>query len=224
MSLFSASAPIMVVGAHPDDAELGAGGLIVAAKQRESPIAVVVLTRGEGGASGTPDERIAEARRAAAILGVDDWRCLELPDTAIADDLPSREKLEAVLVQFRPHIIVTHGLEDWNQDHRNASLLVDAAWSLANRARRHGAAALLRPRILHFHVDPLRAPRPDLLVDISPYANRKRKALEAFSSQREVLQSVMEWNRLQGASMGVSFAESFCSPEPLLAGSDLALV
>lgn len=224
MSPLSLPATVLVVGAHPDDAELGAGGLLVAARERGSRIAVVVLSRGEGGASGTAEERLAEARQAADILGVDDWLCLGLPDTAIADDLPSREKLEAVLVQLRPNLIVTHGVDDWNQDHRNASLLVDTAWSLANRERRHGAAALPRPRLLHFHVDPLRAPRSDLLVDIGPYAERKRKALEAFASQREVLRQVMGWNALQGAAMGVSFAEAFCSPEPLMVGPGLSLV
>jgi LmbE family N-acetylglucosaminyl deacetylase len=83
---------------------------------------------------------------------------------------------------------------------------------------------LPRPRILHFHVDPLRSPRPDLLVDIGPYADRKREALEAFTSQREVLRQVMAWNALRGAAMGVSFAEAFCSPEPLMAGPSLCLV
>jgi LmbE family N-acetylglucosaminyl deacetylase len=127
MSTPTRIASVLVVGAHPDDAELGAGGLLAAAKDRGSRIAVVVLSRGEGGVSGTAEERLAEARRAADILGVDDWRCLGLSDTAITDDLPSREKLEAVLVQLRPNLIITHGVEDWNQDHRNASLLVDTA-------------------------------------------------------------------------------------------------
>jgi LmbE family N-acetylglucosaminyl deacetylase len=224
MSTPSRAATVLVVGAHPDDAELGAGGLLAAARERGSRTAVVVLSRGEGGASGTAEERLEEARRAAAILSVDDWYCLGLPDTSITDDPPSRERLEAVLIQLRPDLIVTHGVEDWHQDHRAASLLVDAAWSLANRGKRHGAAALPRPRILHFHVDPLRAPPPHLLVDISPFAERKKEALEAFASQREVLRRVMDWNALRGAAMGVSFAEAFCSPEPVMAGFGLSLV
>ncbi|HEX4640536.1 MAG TPA: PIG-L family deacetylase [Chthoniobacterales bacterium] len=60
---------ILAVGAHPDDIEFGCGGILLAAAAAGSEVALCVCSRGEAGSNGTPDEREAEARRAAELLG-----------------------------------------------------------------------------------------------------------------------------------------------------------
>jgi LmbE family N-acetylglucosaminyl deacetylase len=215
---------VVVIGAHPDDAELGAGGFLLAAKQAGYKTGIVVLTRGEGSASGTGEERLKEARRAAQILGVDRWQCLNLPDTALGIDRVAQEALETILVEWRPRLIVTHSRDDWHGDHRAASSLVDLAWALANRRKRHGDNLLPRPKILHFTVDLLRKEKPMVLVDIGPHIEKKREALEAFTTQKTVLEHVLAYNALWGKAAGVTYAEDFSSPEPILLNSGLSLL
>jgi LmbE family N-acetylglucosaminyl deacetylase len=60
---------ILGVGAHPDDLEFGCGGILLAEAARGSEISLCICSRGEAGSNGAPNEREAEARSAAQILG-----------------------------------------------------------------------------------------------------------------------------------------------------------
>src|SRR4030095_12350783 len=57
------------VGAHPDDLEFGCGGVLLAEAARGNEISLCICSRGEAGSNGAPNEREAEARSAAQILG-----------------------------------------------------------------------------------------------------------------------------------------------------------
>ena len=174
---------LLVVGAHPDDCELGAGGLASLAVRKGRSVGFISLTRGEAGARGSADERVREAEAAAARLGIDELRVLDLGDTSLTPGGGAPAGLEGLLVELRPRVIVTHSPLDWNPDHRAAWELVDRAWALANRASRHGESLLPRPRLLQFAVDLRRAPTPGLIVDISPVWPDKGAALACHASQ-----------------------------------------
>ena len=60
---------ILAVGAHPDDIEFGCGGILAIEGNRGAEISLCVCSRGESGTNGTPEEREAEARAAAQLLG-----------------------------------------------------------------------------------------------------------------------------------------------------------
>src|SRR4051812_29212490 len=60
---------ILAIGAHPDDLEFACGGILLAEAARGSEIFLCVCSRGESGTNGTPEERQAEARAAADLLG-----------------------------------------------------------------------------------------------------------------------------------------------------------
>ncbi|HEY2800515.1 MAG TPA: PIG-L family deacetylase [Chthoniobacterales bacterium] len=60
---------LLAVGAHPDDIEFGCGGILLAEAARGCEIALCICSRGEAGTNGSPDEREAEARAAAELLG-----------------------------------------------------------------------------------------------------------------------------------------------------------
>src|SRR3989442_2967243 len=70
--------------AHPDDAELVAGGTLAREAARGRRIAIVDLTRGESGSRGTPETRAAEATEAARVLGVAHRESLGLPDSRLS--------------------------------------------------------------------------------------------------------------------------------------------
>ncbi|RYD01865.1 hypothetical protein N752_27460 [Desulforamulus aquiferis] len=59
---------ILAFGAHPDDVEVGAGGLMAVLAQRGLKVAVVDLTGGEMASNGSPEERNREAQRASEHL------------------------------------------------------------------------------------------------------------------------------------------------------------
>lgn len=61
---------ILVFGAHPDDAELGAGGTIAKEVSRGKKVGIIDLTRGELGTRGTAEIRDQEAARAADVLNI----------------------------------------------------------------------------------------------------------------------------------------------------------
>src|SRR3954468_12390058 len=62
---------ILAIGAHPDDIEFACGGILLLEAARGSEVALCICSRGESGTNGTPDEREAEARRAADLLGAE---------------------------------------------------------------------------------------------------------------------------------------------------------
>ena len=62
---------ILAVGAHPDDIEFAVGGILLAEAARGSEIFLCVCSRGEAGTNGTPDQREAEARAAAKMVGAE---------------------------------------------------------------------------------------------------------------------------------------------------------
>lgn len=215
---------LLVVGAHPDDAELGAGGLLSLAKRAGLRTGVLVLTRGEGGTTGDAKQRSAEAGKAAAILGLDEFRMLQLPDTRVELCPEYIEEMEAVLLDFAPATIVSHSESDWNPDHAAAWKLVERSWALANRYGRHGDKMVPRPSLLQFPIDLRRAARPDLVVDISAVWEKKQQALLAHASQSAVTEFAASAASYCGRLIGVDYGEPFYLPEPLGIGEDLRIL
>ncbi|HXE71743.1 MAG TPA: PIG-L family deacetylase, partial [Candidatus Nitrosotenuis sp.] len=62
---------VLVIAAHPDDAELAVGGTLLALKAEGYAVGVLDLTDGEPTPRGDPATRRAEAARATEILGLD---------------------------------------------------------------------------------------------------------------------------------------------------------
>jgi LmbE family N-acetylglucosaminyl deacetylase len=60
---------VLVFGAHPDDIEFGCGGVIAQETRGGRAAHFVVCSRGEAATHGQPEQRVAEAQRAAALLG-----------------------------------------------------------------------------------------------------------------------------------------------------------
>src|SRR5579872_5735619 len=65
----SESGPLLVFGAHPDDIEFGCGGIVALEVGAGRLVHLVVCSKGEAGSHGNPDQRVAEARAAANLLG-----------------------------------------------------------------------------------------------------------------------------------------------------------
>lgn len=107
---------VLGIGAHPDDVEIGVGGILFGHHHAGDELAVLTMSHGAVGGSGS--ERSNEAARAADLLGARLY--LEgLEDTHISEGNPTVGLIEAVIADFDPMIVYTHSWHDLHQDHRN---------------------------------------------------------------------------------------------------------
>lgn len=106
---------VLAVGAHPDDVEIGVGGVLLAHRQAGDGITVVTMTRGARG--GDHDARAEESARAAALLGAD-LLLHDLEDTHVPQGDPTVALLEQAVAAVTPTILYTHSVHDLHQDHR----------------------------------------------------------------------------------------------------------
>src|SRR6516162_7452003 len=111
---------VLAIGAHPDDIEIGAGGLLLVLAQNRPNVRYVVLT-------GTA-ERHQEARNAAHAFMPDAHLAIELFDLP-EGRLPSmwdsvKEILEGIARSCSPDVIIAPSSDDAHQDHRTVGEIV----------------------------------------------------------------------------------------------------
>lgn len=133
---------MMVIAAHPDDAEFGVAGTVAKRTRKGERVVYIVCTRGEKGTTDrrlTPDElagmREREQVAAAKVLGVDRVDFLGLPDQGLEDTPAFREMIVRAIRTYRPHTVATsdpYRRYVWHRDHRVAGQVVlDAVFPYA---------------------------------------------------------------------------------------------
>jgi LmbE family N-acetylglucosaminyl deacetylase len=124
-----AKADVLVIMAHPDDPEFGAGATIARLAREGKKVVYVICTAGD---KGSPDRnmtparlaeiRMGEQRAAAKTLGVDDVIFLGHPDQALEADVEFRKELVQIIREYRPDLVITHSPYQryiwWHRDHR----------------------------------------------------------------------------------------------------------
>jgi LmbE family N-acetylglucosaminyl deacetylase len=205
--------------AHPDDAELVAGGTLAREAQRGRRVALVDLTRGESGSRGTPETRAAEAAEAARILGADHRESLGLPDGGLSDTAEQRDAIVAAVRRLRPRVVILPDAEQRHPDHAAAGRLVYAASFLYGLSTMEGGERA-----------------PTLVVDVTSTWDLKLAAIAAFRSQftpgsgesvslpfDRFRENVELAGRRHGQRIGVRYGEGFVTREPVAVDDLLAL-
>lgn len=213
---------LLVVGAHPDDAELGCGALIHQYSKQGKKVGILDLTNGEPTPFGTPEIRAKEATNAAKILNVCLRYTLDLPNRYLRNTIENRIKIADKFREYQPQVIITHPSVDWHEDHIACHQLVNAAKFQAKLSKTDSAfPPYYPPRVLYFDHTHMKEQRKlDFLVDVSESFEYKLKALEAYDSQFnqnpknrgifKILKSRATW---LGHQIGVKYAEGFQCPE-----------
>jgi N-acetylglucosamine malate deacetylase 1 len=225
---------VLSIHAHPDDAEILAGGTLARLAALGHRLVIVTMTPGDCGSHQHGAEEIAQIRRAEALsaaarIGAE-YRCAEFRDLAIFSDDVSRRRVTELLRLVSPHIVVTASPVDYLCDHEATSQLVrDACFAAPapNYSTGSEDPALPLEAIPHLYfMDPVggvdRDNRPvaaDFYVDVTATFATKRAMLAEHRSQREWLQKhhdvddyldqMERWTREQGSRAGVAFAEGF---------------
>jgi bacillithiol biosynthesis deacetylase BshB1 len=216
----------LVIAAHPDDAEIGAGGTIALLLSEGKKVGILDLTDGEPTPHGSPEIRRRETEAATAVLGVS-WReNLGLPNRKLEANLEARAQVAGVIRKTRPCVLLAPYWEDSHPDHVAASALVDAArfWAKLTKTDLPGSPHF-PDRILYYFSVHLRIhPRPAFVVDITSHIDVKMRALESYHSQfivgrpatpPTILDSVRERARYWGWAIGAGYGEPFASREEL---------
>jgi bacillithiol biosynthesis deacetylase BshB1 len=174
---------VLAFGPHPDDVELFCGGTLIRLAELGHPTALADLTRGEKASHGTPEERARETEAASAELGIAFRDNLGLPDTELAATPDQIARVVAELRRRRPELVLAPWLEDRHPDHAAAGALITRAVMFAG-VRNYAPEAGPRfvPRQLLYYAMRHRM-APSFVVDTSPAAARKARAIACYASQ-----------------------------------------
>lgn len=210
-------APLLVFGAHPDDIEFACGAIIAKETRLGRAAHFVICSRGEAGSHGTPDQRVAEASKSAALLGAT-IEVLELDGDAHLEIRAAHSiKLAGVVRCVKPGIVLAPSLvENQHPDHWRLGRLVRDAVRLA----RYGGVAELRDvaphvieQLLFYAVIPEAEPHDvtPILIDVSApeIIAAWTAAMEAHTSQtsaRNYIELQVTRARTNGLRAGVDCA------------------
>jgi len=172
---------LLVIGAHPDDAEVHVGGILALTATRCMRGAILDLTAGDLGTRGTAATRRAEALAAAGILGVERI-ILDLPDARFDEAEPNRLALMTQIRTLRPKILILPAPEDRHPDHRRAFRLAREAAYYSGLKNYPCPLEPWRPAAIAW-VGGETPGNPDLVVDVTRVWDRRMAAFDAFGSQ-----------------------------------------
>jgi len=219
---------LVSIGAHPDDVEVGTGGVLIDLSQRGYKCGIVILTLGEMGTGGTAEIRASEVAKAAEIMGVDVIERFDWGDTKLEDNYVKRLALAAIIRKTRPKIILTpypqvgHGRRQSHPDHVAAGVITINAANLAflKKADLPGEPHLVT-RIFHYFLHP--GVSPNIVVDITPHFNRWLEALSAHRSQflnpektKDYIEHLTAMARSFGMQARTKYGQGFYAIEPIL--------
>lgn len=178
---------ILFFGAHPDDVELGCGATIAKEVSLGKKVGIVDLTRGELGTRGTAEIRDEEAKNAGEVLGVSVRENLAFRDGFFTNDEKHQLEVIKMIRKYRPEIIICNAVDDRHIDHGKGSKLVSDACFLSGlikiETRLDGEnQEAWRPKLVYHYIQ-WKDLKPDFVVDVTGFMDKKVESLMAYKSQ-----------------------------------------
>jgi N-acetylglucosamine malate deacetylase 1 len=196
---FTSPASVLTVMAHPDDAELWAGGTLACCSASGAAVTIAVPHHAE-------PVRDAEATAGAAILGAKLYQY----------DQPTVTAIRELLLAVQPEIVITHPLRDVHPDHRNLAETLIAALPGVVITTGHPHRVYTADTYNSLTAD---GPVPaHTTIDITDTYEIKKRSLAVHTSQpiSDHFGPMAETlARLWGSRIGVRYAENFV-PVPIL--------
>ncbi|GAB4146114.1 MAG: PIG-L family deacetylase [Planctomycetaceae bacterium] len=224
---------VIAVGAHPDDVEIAVGGTLARLVQQGYRVGIVDLTDGEPTpASPGPEVRLAEAQKAAEILGVHVRETLPLTNRRLFDSFENRVELAKIFRRYRPSLVLGLGGRTpmASPDHWQAMQITDAAVFYSRLTKwdehfDHLPVHTIRKQVWYpLGFQSLNHPEGSahFVVDISETFSQKLESIRAYETQfppekQRIFRLVEAQNALYGTSAG------FQSGELLIAATTLGV-
>lgn len=214
---------VVVIGAHPDDPDIRAGGSACSWAAAGHDVRFVSMTDGRAGhhelsISETVGRRRNEAAAAAGVAGIE-YRILDIPDGRLEPTLENREKVIRLIRETEPDLVLSHRTNDYHPDHRyTAQLVRDAAYMVTIPNVCPDTPALESNPVFAYLFDTFERPYsfdPDLLVPIDEETvERKYEMLDCHESQ------MYEWlpyteNELESVPDEPSSKKEWLATDPL---------
>ena len=203
---------ILIIGAHYDDAELGAGGTAAKLSAEGKAVYKLTLTNNEVAESAfnratKHTDSVQDSARACAILGVEEISFPQEPVCQLRYSTEIMQRVEQVIFDYSIDTVFVHSEFDTNQDHCEAG-------KISKTAARHCSSILIYQSNLYVCEKPF---YPTVFFDISGYIAQKREALnqygiehQRFGAENDTLfANNIGRNKLWGYSNGVQYAEGF---------------
>ncbi len=190
-SITSTKLRIIVIGAHPDDCDLDAGGTAILFSQMGHAVKFLSLTNGdaghqEQGGGMLAKRRAAEAREAGKRFGVE-YEILDNHDGELVPDLKTRKEVIRQIRNWQADIVIAPRPNDYHPDHRYTGVLVqDAAYLVGVPNIVPDCPPLKKNPVFLYAQDHFKRPNPfrtDIGVDITAVFEKKIHALDAHQSQ-----------------------------------------
>src|SRR5215831_13476827 len=185
--------PVRVIafGAHPDDCDLGAGGLAAKYAALGHKVKFVSLTNGDVGHQSQHGEELAKRRRAEALeagrrIGIE-YEVLDNHDGKLLPTLEVREQVIREIRQWKADIVIAPRPNDYHPDHRYTGVLVqDASYMVIVPNLVPDTPALSQNPIFLYYSDRFARPqpfRPDIVISIDDVFDKKINMMDAHVSQ-----------------------------------------
>jgi LmbE family N-acetylglucosaminyl deacetylase len=224
---------VLVVGAHPDDNDFGAGATVAKAAGLGAEVIYLIATTGQRGSSDenmTP-ERLSEIRRkeqeeAAKVLGVREVRFLDYVDGELIPDIRLKERIVKSIRRYKPDIVFTmdpsffyyksYGMVN-HSDHRAiGEATLDACYPLARDLMsfpEHAKEGLNPHKVKELLLHSFVPENANFYVDVTNTFDTKIKALSLHKSQVGNMQGVEKRMRdraeVAGRLARCRYAEAF---------------
>jgi len=224
---------VLLVGAHPDDNDFGAGATVAKAARQEAKVIYLIATSGQRGSSAhnmTPEKlsdiRQKEQRDAAGFLGVREVHFLDYVDGELVPDMRLKEQVVFYIRRYKPDIVFTMDpsffyFKDYgfvnHSDHRAiGEATLDASYPLARDLMsfpEHAQAGLEPHKVKELLLHSFVPENANFYVDVTETFDDKIKALALHKSQVPDIRALRERmrNRAESAGRlaGCKYAEAF---------------
>src|ERR1051326_4965702 len=182
---------LLIIGAHPDDADYAAGGTAALYAAAGHVVRMVSLTNGDAGHHAHPGpalarRRTAEAAASGAVIRAP-YDLFDIHDGELMPTLENRSKVIHLIRSFNPDLLLTHRPNDYHPDHRYTSQLVqDAAYMITVPAVVPGTKHLMKNPVIAYLPDEFQKPypfAPAVAVDVGPVLDKIVAMLDCHVSQ-----------------------------------------
>ncbi|MFO8234710.1 MAG: PIG-L family deacetylase [Bacteroidales bacterium] len=212
---------ILVLAAHPDDAEISIGGTLLTCNQNGDEVYLLNFTNGEPTPHGTVKKRLEEADAADRILKIKERIVMDLPNRYLEDNIENRQKVAEYIRQIRPDVVLVQTHTDQHPDHAAASELGTAARFYAKLTKTDmRGEPYFPPKILYYYTSHFKLiPQPTFVLPVEEEVfEYKIRAVEAYESQmnhrkRDVPDFLRTMGKYYGSRINRKYAEPFYTPE-----------
>ncbi|MCK5731116.1 MAG: PIG-L family deacetylase [Draconibacterium sp.] len=182
---------VVVIGAHPDDCDIDAGGTAALFSKAGHNVLFISVTNGdaghyEKGGGALAKIRMAEAKEAGKRFGVE-YIVLDHHDGELMPTLDIRLEIIRLIRNWNADIVIGPRPNDYHPDHRNTAILVqDAAFMVIVPNIAPDTPALKKNPVFLFAEDGFQKPNPfkaDIAIDISEVLDQKIYGMAAHESQ-----------------------------------------